>query len=283
LAVFLLIISLIGCNFLSFSSAEPSVIPGPTGTKTLETPVHSPLSPSLPTRTTVPPTQSSDKPRGPEEAILILEPGPGSRVVSPVHVAGVADPTFEQTLLVRIVLDDGTPLKQMPTIIQVEVGVRGPFAVDVPFTVQDEVGGLIQVLADSPRDGGIVHLASVGVRLVAQGEAQIKPVEPHLERIHIKQPSLGEEISGGVAHVEGMGIAGFEGTLVVKIFDVEGNLVGMQSLITDAPEMGMPGPFSIDVPYTITSEGPGRISVIDPLPAFDGVGHISSVEIILKP
>jgi hypothetical protein len=80
-----------------------------------------------------------------------------------------------------------------------------------------------------------------------------------------------------------MGIASFEGTLVVKIFDVEGNLVGMQSLITDAPEMGMPGPFSIDVPYTITSEGPGRISVIDPLPAFDGVGHISSVEIILKP
>jgi hypothetical protein len=282
LAAFIMIITLIGCNVLSPSNAGPSAVSEATSIGILETPLHSPSPPSSATPTAVPPTQSPGGSRGPEEAILILEPGPGSRVVSPVHVAGVANPTFEQTLLVRIVLDDGTALTQTPTIIQADVGVRGPFAVDVPFTVQDEVGGLIQVLVVSPRDGGIVHLASVGVRLAAQGTAQIKPVEPHPERIDIQQPLLGEEISGGIVHVEGMAIASFEGTLVVKIFDMEGNQIGMQPLIVNAPEMGMPGPFSADVAYTITLEGPGRISVIDPLPAFDGIGHISSVEVILK-
>lgn len=273
-------VALIACNFPSVLDARPSPVSEPTSSEALETAVHFPTSTE---HTAVPSTPSPDRPHGPEEAILILEPGPGSRLVSPARVAGLADPTFEQNLVVRIVLEDGAVLAQAPTTIQAEMGLRGPFALDLPFSVQGEVGGLIQVFADSPRDGGIVHLASVGVRLAAQGAAEIKPVEAHLERIHIQQPSPGEVISGGVAHVEGIGIASFEGTLLVQIFDMAGNLVGMQPLIVDAPEMGMPGTFSVDVPYSIASEGPGRVAVVDPLPAFDGVGHISSVEVILKP
>ena len=49
------------------------------------------------------------------------------------------------------------------------------------------------------------------------------------------------------------------------------------------PGMGQPGPFSVDVSYEVVEEMPGRIVVIDPLPVFDGIGHIASVEVILSP
>jgi hypothetical protein len=45
----------------------------------------------------------------------------------------------------------------------------------------------------------------------------------------------------------------------------------------------VPGSFVADVPYHVTAEGPGRVVVLDPLPAFDGVGHLASVEVTLAP
>ncbi len=221
--------------------------------------------------------------RDPEEAILILEPGPGSRVTRPIRVAGIADPTFEQTLVIRVVLDDGTALSLGPTTIQADLGQRGPFEQEVSFSLSEERNALIQVYHQSARDGGIVHLASVGVTLVPVGPASIEPGDTHPESIQIQQPTVGELILGGVAHVEGIGLASFEGTLVIQIYDVEGNLVGSEPVIVDAPDMGTPGAFAADVGYAVAGEGPGRVAVLDPLPAFDGLGHIASVEVTLAP
>jgi hypothetical protein len=44
----------------------------------------------------------------PEESIMLLSPASGSQVTSPIHVSGVADPTFEQNLVVRVLQADGT-------------------------------------------------------------------------------------------------------------------------------------------------------------------------------
>jgi len=218
-----------------------------------------------------------------EEAILILEPGPGSRLTSPIHVAGIANPSFEQALVVRLVLDDGDEIALIPTQIQAELGQRGPFSVDIPFQVEGEHPAFIQVYVDSARDGGITHLASIGVRITDSGQEDVIPVEPYPERIIIFQPELGDNLRGGVAHVEGFALASFEGTLVIEVIDEDGNVVGLQPTIVSAPEMGVPGPFFVDVPYQINASGPGRIVVRDPSPAFDGDIHVSSVEISLEP
>jgi hypothetical protein len=218
-----------------------------------------------------------------EEAILILEPGPGSRVVSPVRVAGFADSTFEQNLVVRIILDDGSEAVVIPTTIQSEMGSRGPFSIDIPFTVSGERQAFIEVSASSPRDGGVTHLSSVIVTLADSGQPEIIPVTPYPERIVIFEPTLSAKISGGVAHVEGFALASFEQTLVVDVVDEEGKVVGSQPLIVNAPDLGQPGPFSVDVPYTGAVPGAGRIVVRDPSVAFAGDVHLASVEIQLGP
>lgn len=218
-----------------------------------------------------------------DESIFIREPGPGSRLISPVHVAGIADPTFEQNLVVRLVLSDGTELAVVPTIIDADPGQRGPYQVDLPFNISGEQQAFIQVYATSPRDGGITHLASVGVTIADSGPEILRPMEVQPERIMIYQPTSGAAVSGGVAHIEGFALASFEQTLLVEVLDADGNVLASQPVTVAAPDLGQPGPFNVDIPYSIATSGPGRIVVRDISPAFGGDAHLASVEVTLEP
>jgi len=218
-----------------------------------------------------------------EEAILILEPGPGSRLTSPLHLSGIADPTFEQNLGIQIILVDGTVLIETFAIIQADVGQRGPFAVDIPFTIVGEQQASIQVFSTSARDGGITHLSSVFVTLADSGPVVINPPPDSGERIIIYEPIFLEVISGGVVHVEGFGLASFEQHLLIEVMNEDGMIIGSAPVTVNAPDVGLPGPFSADVPYTLSTVGPGRIVVHDPSPAFPGDVHLTSVEINLEP
>lgn len=100
-----------------------------------------------------------------DEAIVIFEPGSGAMVTSPVHIAGEADPTFEQSLVVQIADENGAVIATAPAQIAADLGHRGPFVVDVSFTVAAEQPGRISVFAVSARDGGLTHLSSVEVTL----------------------------------------------------------------------------------------------------------------------
>lgn len=269
-------ILLVGCNFPSPRTEEPAP---PTETSL----------PPMPEDTIEPTPEPTWEPEAPgprdvpEEAILILEPGPGSRLTSPIHIRGVANPTFEQNLVIRIVQVDGSELALQPTTIGADLGERGPFEAEIHFTIAEEQNALIQVFDQSARDGGIIHLASVGVMLTLDGPADIKPSDPHPEDLHIIQPALGDVLSGGMVHVEGFGIASFEGSLVIQVLDAEGMVIGSHPVIVDSPEMGLPGSFSADVTYAAGTEGPGRIIVLDPIPVFDGLSHLASVEITFGP
>jgi len=117
------------------------------------------------------PVTTPEGERGPE-AILILEPGPGSSVAFPVHVAGEADPTFEQSLVVQITGADGTVITTVPAQINADIGQRGPFGVDVPFGVPSDQPRRISVFSASARDGGLIHLASGFMRLEQFAEAK---------------------------------------------------------------------------------------------------------------
>lgn len=264
--------------------------------------VTGPALPAPPTNTSAPPVSTSpvppatvapgpptataggpSPPARPDESIMILSPGPGSIVTSPVTVSGVADPAFEQTIVVRIFSIDGAELALEPTTIQADIGMRGPFSVDVPFAVTADINGFIQVYVQSARDGGTTHLETVSVLLSAAGPANIIPVPAYPEQIFIQAPAPGQIISGGTVHVTGFALASFEQTLVIDVYDQNGTLVGSKPVMTNAPDLGMPGPFDDSVTYVVASSGPGRIVVRDPSVAYAGDYHISSVEVTLAP
>jgi len=242
--------------------------PAPTATQTSAAPT---------------PTETPSEGSGVEEAILILEPGPGSRVVSPLHFSGLADSTFEQTLGVRLVSDDGTEILRSSVMIASELGQRGPFEADLEFTIDGERQAFLQVFASSPRDGGITHLSSVGIILASQGPAEIRQNQPHDERLRIDMPVQGEETQGGTLHVEGFALASFEQALFIELLAENGDVLASQAVIVAAPEMGIPGPFEADLSYPPGTSGAGRVVVRDPSPAFNGDIHLASVEIRFIP
>lgn len=280
---------------LLLTACQPGTpIPGtPVGTPTVvltDTPSPAPIASATPTPDLSPTlegtftfTPTAAAPARPDEAILIQEPASGSQVTNPIRVAGIADPTFEQTLVVRVLLDDGTQLTLVPTMIQADVGQRGPFEVEVPVDLNVQANIFIQVYAESARDGGITHLSSTGVIFSPDGPQNILTREPHPEQIAIFAPQISETIRGGVTHVEGFALATFEQTLLIEILDDDGNVVGSEAVIVQAPDLGQPGPYRADIAYTVTEPGPGRVVVRDPSPAFGGDTHLNSVEITLEP
>lgn len=263
----------------------PTLPPEPTQPQPTQPEPTQPLpSPTVPDQPTSPPAPTATAPGSlPPEAVAILQPAPGSRVVSPVRVSGAADPTFEQSLVVTILLADGTIIAIQPAQINAELGQRGPYSADVPFNIAQEQQGFIQVYATSARDGGVTHLASVGVTLAPGGDASIMTREEQPEQIVIMQPAGAQVISGGVARVEGFGLASFEQTLVVELLDESGQTLASVPVTVEAPDLGQPGPFSAELRYQIQAAMPGRVVVRDISPAHGGDSHRSSVEVRLEP
>ena len=78
-------------------------------------------------------------------------------------------------------------------------------------------------------------------------------------------------------------MASFEQTLVVDVVLDDGEVFASVPVIVQAPDLGLPGVFSVDIPIAFTSEIAGRIVVRDPSPAFSGDVHISSIEVRIVP
>jgi hypothetical protein len=134
----------------------------------------------------------------------------------------------------------------------------------------------------SARDGGIVHLSSTSSIFSPTGPEDIIVRTPQPEQIAIFSPRMGDTISGGVAVVEGYGLATFEATLVVEVYNEDGTLIGQVPVMVDAPDIGLPGPFRAEVPYTLSAPGPGRVVVRDISPAHGDNTHLNSVEVQLE-
>lgn len=262
---------------LAACGAGPGPVPSTTETAA---PTEGGVGPKA---TTPLPTATPTGPQVSAEGIYLRSPGPGSRVASPLAVAGAADPTFEQSLLTRLVDFEGTVLAEGPINIDAPVGERGPFAGELAFQVSAERPAALLVLATSPRDGGTTHLAAHIVTLLPAGPEELRTVQPHPERIQIHHPPGGSVVAGGQVRVAGFGLASFEQTLVVEVQDATGSTVGQAPLTVEAPDLGQPGPFEVAVAYQVDAAGPGRIAVRDPSPAYGGPVHLNSVEVALRP
>lgn len=103
-----------------------------------------------------------------DEAIDITTPFAGASVTSPLTIIGTSDATFEQNLVIRMVGLDNVELGQTTATIQAEAGQRGAFNATIDFTTGDNQNALLQVFSTSARDGSLVHLNSVMVKLEPQ-------------------------------------------------------------------------------------------------------------------
>jgi hypothetical protein len=229
------------------------------------------------------------------EAILILAPGLNSSILSPVQIGGEADSTFEQNLIAKVTGENGLSIGMKSTTIQAEMGKRGPLSVEVPFKVTRDQPGRVAVWSSSPKDGGLVHFSSIEVNLLASGSAKILSSQPQFEPLVITSPAAGAVFSGGKLHLEGWSAAVFENTLSVVLCGEGGNgqsepfcgtvdnVLARLSTTINAPDVGQPGRFSLDITYKVTTPVNGRVAVYFTSSRDGGLLHLTSMPVMLKP
>lgn len=256
---------------------------------------ETPLSPTAEASTTAAATATPDVAVVPE-AIYISAPGPGSHLTSPLHVEGFAGPTFEQHLVIQITDANGGVLATQPTIIQADAGSAGPFSADLAFSVPSDQPGRLSVYDTSARDGGLLHLASVEVQLLTSGAAVVEPAAEHPEVHIILQPAPAATVSGGTLHLEGFSDYVFEGNLnvwlcgeggVSTVADVicgtDDNIIASSFTTMSAPDIGLPGPFTLDLPYSVSSPQSARLVVYSTSARDGGILHLATVPLTLNP
>lgn len=105
---------------------------------------------------------------------------------------------------------------------------------------------------------------------------------PVPNEIVIEFPSPGSTVSSPVEVRGRVKMSPFEATLLGRVLDGQGNLLG-QGPIQVAAEMGQPGPFSGWISFSAEAEGPGRVEVLEISPKDGAVMTYAAVEVVLSP
>jgi len=114
------------------------------------------------------------------ETIVITKPAPSTQISGgKIFLQGWTGPVFENTIHIVVCGEGGTGKKDVfcgtadnvlgKTTAQInapDVGQPGMFSLTVSYKVSRAVNGRVAVYFTSPRDGGLLHLASAPVLLL---------------------------------------------------------------------------------------------------------------------
>ncbi|GAB4433243.1 MAG: hypothetical protein OHK0015_21780 [Chloroflexi bacterium OHK40] len=102
------------------------------------------------------------------------------------------------------------------------------------------------------------------------------------QQIVITAPSSGATVTSPILVNGTTAVSPFENTLNYRLFGLDGALLA-EGFFTTQGELGGPGVFAGEVPYTLGATGPGRLEVIEFSAADGSIRAIASVNLTLGP
>ena len=210
---------------------------------------------------------------------------------------------------------DGSPANASPASVRVQVGFDGTpsivlsgrvgaFYTDPPLIVLEEpVHGFSAVrLSGETRlsflNGGAATLEDIwaGKAIWASGfggdsgtlvahevvliEEGVARPTPETEAIEIVSPGEGELVANPIELRGSVSATPFEGTLVVRLWDSDGELIAEHPFIVDGA-MGEPATFVAQIEYRVQEELPARLEVVEISPRDGSISASAEVGIVL--
>jgi hypothetical protein len=216
-------------------------------------------------------------------AIQIYNPGPGSKIVSPMVIYGYAVPGDKHKGRVDLYGEDGSVLTF--EILQLNTVYKWAyFYWPLPFYLQS--AGELARLSLSTKDqfGRLTAVNSIHLLLLPEGDSIVYPPgELDLtERCVIEQPAQGQKPSGGVLTVAGTMLPFNSLPLTVGLIGRDGGLLNSQ-VVAITPNGANPVPFRVEMPYTL-DRGAWELLVISQYDdRIGGLMYLYSQEIFLNP
>ena len=228
---------------------------------------------------------STATPGIPNAAILLYNPGPMSKLTSPIQFSASLQPGPSGQVQIELLGEDGRTLYRK----MLRYTTRDWVAIseNVEFSIAAAAEAARLQISTEDAQGRIMALASVDLLLLAMGDDDLNPPTDLLEPLIIREPVPNTLIQGGKVIVTGLVRTSGEQPLLVELVDAKGVVVGYRQAVVTLPANPWAtqgyATFMAEVPYSV--EGPTwvRLDVSAFEDRLPGPTHLSSLEILLGP
>jgi hypothetical protein len=266
----------------------PSITPFDETTATLqpilsETPTETPVPPTIdPTYLNFPsatPTATLD----PSRILLrIVSPGPMSKLVSPIEFIVHVSPDYAGTTSVELIGEDGTELYRKIFKTFSNVGYYSRVDEKINFEIKGAAEVARLQVSTLDEKGRVKAFNSVRVLLQAVGENEFTPPYAVQDRVLLRYPEAGDEISGDNLPVTGEFQPATNQPLVFELVDVNGNVLGSRILQLE-PADGKYQQFTTTIPYQVGKKTPARLIIRQSDDRIDGLAYLFSIKLQVGP
>jgi len=230
------------------------------------------------------------------EIIAVRRPAPRSALLSPLEISGIGAGTT--SLYARLITEDAILFEGPITNTQTLGTDRVTFKTEITFTVAVDTPGRVYVYSVGDLDGGLTHLTSVEVILLAPGGRPTNRTANDLqEALMFLEPPSSPFIKGGQITVQGLtqdetvteiklcGLAAFSEDNDPFTDPVCGRAANV--LATGTVELNPPPAlsrsFTANLTYSVTKPIQARIVLYTHAPSDSTVTHATSTDVIVQP
>lgn len=182
--------------------------------------------------------------------LMILNPGEGSEVTSPIHLSAEIQPNPGGLIRVALVNREGQEISRKLLRMDTEKSIIGAtFSTDLPFEIPTDQTKALLTLSTLDSAYQTTALRSVEVLLNFEGGIAILNQTNPEPWLKIDNPQPSEFASGGVLVIEGSVTPKSENPVIFELITAEKRVVGSAQLAITTPNQRMP--FEIPLKYTI--------------------------------
>jgi hypothetical protein len=244
-----------------------------------ETPIPPTIDPTYLNFPSVTPSATLD----PSRILLrIVAPGPMSKVVSPIDFVFHVSPDYTGTTSIELIGEDGAELyrKIFKTYSNVGYYTRVEEKIDFEIKGAAEVARLQVSTLDAK--GYVKAFNSVRLLLQAVGENEFTPPYTVQDRVLLRYPKLGDEISGGELPVTGEFEPATDKPVVFELIDIDGNVIGSR-ILQLGPADGNYQQFTTTIPYQLVKKTQARLVIRQSDDRIDGLAYLFSMKLLVAP
>lgn len=205
------------------------------------------------------PTQ--DQKEFPTGQIIILSPGAGSTIVSPLKITAFAHPGSKGKITLQLYGEDGRLMGEQ----LVRLGTEDKwitFESKIPFEITSGGENAILTLTTYDSDNRRIAVNSAKIKLLQVGDNITEANQLTKLPIVITTPKEDKPVSGGNLHIDGFAVPYSSSPLILEVFKANGAIVASKQIALKPLNPGdIYAPFSVDLPYTVSESTPVRISI----------------------
>lgn len=267
-------------TYLEFNPS-PTSSPIPSATSTID------VSATPSRRSTRTPT-ITPTPTTPNAGVQISEPGPMSKVSSPLKIVANLRSIPSGSYLIEIwaePLHPGEDARRLYGELQNLISNPVPWVfldqqIEFELSRVSEFGQLRVSIFD--QYGRPFSINSVDLILLSMGASEITPKGDLTEPIIIREPTPNQLIQGGMLIVSGLAKP-TEEFMLIELVAADGSVVGYRQVFVTPAADGSYIPFAIEVPYTVSVPTWVRLRISESGTRIPGIERLSSVELLVSP